>query len=486
MNKDSSKLLKTSIIYAIGQIVTQVMNFFLIPIYTNKLGKIEYGKIAIINTFTGFVSSFLILSIYSGMCRFYKESEDKNEIVSTALNFSYIIGGIVVLISLLFGKPIANLVFKFDNNYRIFLLVIFTSLLGQISSIYTSKYLMEYKALKVTAVEVIRLIIQFSTIIHFVIFKETGIIGIFYGQFIATLLIFIYFTITEIKNYKFIISNKMLKNMLVYSVGLLPVGVSGWILTLADRYFIDYYNGYGQTGIYHLGYQFGMLINPIFITPFLNSFTPYKFEIYKDDDAKERFKRLFRKYSVIGCFIILGLSIFSKFGILIISNKDFISAYKVVPLVAYSYFLYGKTGYYVLGLQIKNKTYKEGIYMVISAFLNVALNFLFVPKMGMIGAAITTIISYFFLNFMFIIVSQKEYKIDLDIKYQFSIQFITFMLCLLYYFISVKNIKMMYEFIISVIIIFLYFIILIGFKFVSKKELKEELLIIFKRKKNFE
>lgn len=298
----------------------------------------------------------------------------------------------------------------------------------------------------------------------------------------ATAIVFLYFTITEIRNYKMEIANSILKNMLKFSMRLLPANIAGWILTLSDRYFINYYKGYAQTGIYQLGYQFGMLINPVFITPFIYSFTVYKFDVYKDSDAREKFKLLFRRYNILCCLILLGLSLFSKFGITILSNKDFINAYKIVPSIAYSYFLYGKVGYYVLGLQIKIKTYKEGIYMILSAFLNIILNLVFVPKMGMMGAAMATIIAYLVLNIMLVIASQKEYKIDLDLKYNFNIQFITLILYLIYYFVTIKNISIEYEFAMSYLIIVFYFIIILKFKYMSKGELKDIIIAIFRRK----
>ncbi len=58
MSINSKKLLKVSLVYAAGQILIQVINFLLLPIYTNKLGVIEYGKISTITAFTGLLAHF--------------------------------------------------------------------------------------------------------------------------------------------------------------------------------------------------------------------------------------------------------------------------------------------------------------------------------------------------------------------------------------------------------------------------------------------
>jgi O-antigen/teichoic acid export membrane protein len=481
MSINSKKILKISLVYAAGQIFIQGLNFLLLPVYTNKLGVIEYGKISTITAFTGFISSFLILSIHSGLCRFYKDEADKNKIVNTALNFAILISGVMLILLCIFGRPLSKLIFDFGDSYKILCIIVITSILSQISSIYISKYGMEYKALKISIIQVSQLSLQFIIIIYLVLYMEIGLMGVLYGQLIATITVFLVLNIIEFKNYKFELDELLLKSMVVFSLGLLPVNLSGWILTLSDRYFIKYYSGFAETGVYNLGYQFGMLINPIFITPFLNSFTAYKFEIYKDANAKENFKNLFRKYNVIGCFIMLGIAIYSKFGIMVFANSDFSNAYKVVPLILYSYFLYGKTGYYALGFQIKNKTYKIGMYMGFAALLNIILNFFLVPLLGIIGAAIATIISYLALNFIFIKSSNKYYEIDLDTIFQTKVQIVTVVLYGIYYLISVKNIGIAKEFIINIFIMILYVYLLIKIKCIDKDFVLNNTLGILKR-----
>lgn len=470
MNNDN-KLLKNSIIYAIGQVISQALNFFLLPIYTNKLGTEDYGKYATITSFTGFVSMFLILSIYSGFYRFYKEckgnNEQENKMINTALNFAYLMSFFIVILLIIIGKPISQLIFRFDNGYKILCILIITSIISQISSIYTSKYSLEYKALKVSMINIIKYLIQAIFIILLVVYKNEGIIGILYGQLISNILIYLYLIIIEYKNYKFEICINMLRNMMICSVGLLPVNVSGWILQLSDRYFLSTYRDFEITGIYNLGYQFGMLINPIFITPFMGSFMPYAFETYKNDNAKENFKLFMRNYNVIGCFIMICISIFAKSGIYLFANKNFLSAYSIVPMVVYSYFLYGKLFYYALGLQIKNKTYLEGIYMILSAGINIGLNFIVVPKFGMMGAAISTIISYLILNFILIYSSQKEYKINLDLRFIISVQVITLIFYLIYLIYSYFATDICIEILCNIILTLVYIFVLFKFRFID-------------------
>ncbi len=464
MITDLKKFFKTSIIYAAAQIIIQAMNFFLLPVYTNSLGTAEYGRLSTITAFTGLFSTVLIMSIQSGVCRFYREEEDKNRLISTALNFAYVLCIFWCCIILVAGRPLSELIFDFkgsNEGYAVLWITAAASMLNQIISIYISRYSMEYKAFRVVLFQVVQTALQFFIIIILVLKMNMGLMGVLYGQLLSAAVIFIILSCQERNSYRFTIIPEGLKNMLIFSAGLLPVNISGWILTLSDRYFIKYYLGLADTGIYNLGYQFGMLINPIFITPFLNSFTAYKFEVYKNEDASDKFKKLFRKYNTLGCFLMLFIAIYSKFAVMIFANIDFLDAYKVVPIILYSYFLYGKTGYYALGFQLKNKTWKIGLYMLFASAMNIALNFILVPRAGIYGAALSTLAAYLILDLMFILSSNKYYKIDLDIKFQLSAQSITLFIYGIYYIFSIYCTSIWLEFMVNLIIIYLFIIIFI-------------------------
>ncbi|MDB1935841.1 oligosaccharide flippase family protein, partial [Clostridium tertium] len=73
---NSGKFLKVGIIYTIGQLLSKAVSFIMIPIYTRELGTSGFGQLSLVDTAMNFISTFLILSIYSGYIRFYREYED--------------------------------------------------------------------------------------------------------------------------------------------------------------------------------------------------------------------------------------------------------------------------------------------------------------------------------------------------------------------------------------------------------------------------
>ena len=84
---------KIGMVYATGEILSKLLSYMLLPIYTSQLGSAGYGQLALVDTVLEFMSTFATCSIYSGYLRFYREydSKDRLTLKNTAINFAVII-----------------------------------------------------------------------------------------------------------------------------------------------------------------------------------------------------------------------------------------------------------------------------------------------------------------------------------------------------------------------------------------------------------
>lgn len=470
---ENKSFIKIGIIYMIGQVLSKAISFILLPIYTKQLGTAGYGQLALADTVLDFISTFLILNIYSGYIRFYREykSEERSKLKNTAINFALILAIFDLLFVIILGKPIARLIFSFDNSYKILLLIIIRSLLSQFFTLLICDYSLRYEAMITVTLNLIMLIMNLFLSIYFVVYRKQGIIGVYNGYIYSTAIVLIYLVLINLKNYKFEIDKKMLKNMLIFGGGLLPCNISGTILTLADRYFLAGYRNYSETGVYSIGYKFGMLIQPLFVDPFKSIFTPYKFQIWKDEDANSKFSNIFKKYHFLGCLVIILIALYSRIIISIFTTQEYIDAYKIIILILFSYFLYGENEFYNLGIQIKNKTYLTGIIMLLGGIINIILNIILIPKFGMYGAAIATLISYLSINIINSIFSAPLYKVKYDFKSTFINYLLVIFIYFIYYLLAIINKNLIIEFLYNMVFIFIYIYLCLIFKLVKKDEL---------------
>ncbi|PGA45197.1 hypothetical protein COL88_26875 [Bacillus thuringiensis] len=276
---------------------------------------------------------------------------------------------------------------------------------------------------------------------------------------------------------------KYLKDMLYYGGGLLLGQVSAWVLNLIDRFFIKGLISYSAVGIYSISYKIGMLINPVFIAPFAQVFTSFKFKAYKEIDGKDKIKKMFHIYNIIGCFCVFGLSIFGKIGVNILATKEYLEAYKIIPLIAISYFIWGIGQFYSLGLHIANKMVSNSLIVVISAVVNIVLNIVLIPIMGINGAAVATIIAYMIANIFYYYFSEKYYSLGLGIFYPYK-YFAVYVLLYGVYYYFISSLENLYvEFFWNVILCAAYIVLLIAFRFTNVQEIKVFLNTMLHKKK---
>jgi O-antigen/teichoic acid export membrane protein len=166
-------------------------------------------------------------------------------------------------------------------------------------------------------------------------------------------------------------------------------------------------------GVYSMGYKIGMLVQPILMNPFKNIFTPYKFEVYKEQNGREKLLRIFTYYNFIGWLIVLGLSLFANPAIKILATKDYQEAYTIVPIVAFAYFIWSLGEFYSLGLHITNRTMLDSWIVICGAAVNIGLNFLLIPKWGMYGAGTAVTLSYLVMTVIYFCIGQRYYRIGI-------------------------------------------------------------------------
>ncbi|SHK16477.1 Membrane protein involved in the export of O-antigen and teichoic acid [Clostridium cavendishii DSM 21758] len=464
--------IKVGIIYSVGQILSKAITFLLMPLYIKKLGIEVYGQLALVDTILDFILSFVIVSIFAGFTRYYREYNeiDRKKLKNTAINFALIMIIIDIIFVIIFGRKISSVVIGIDNSYYIFCMIVMRAILTQFIMLMLREYDLNYEAQITVVINLVNMLASVGLTILFVVKLNRGIKGIYEAYNIVNLIILIYLFVKNLKTYKMEIDFNMLKSMLKFSAGLIPSSISSTVLTLSDRYFLKGYKSYAETGIYSMGYKFGTLIDPVFVGPFNSIFTPFKFQVWSEDDASIKLNNMYRTYHLLGCFFLLGISMFTKSVLLICKLGEQIEAYKIVPLILISYFVYGKAAFYSLGIQVKNKTYLDGVIMMAGGILNILLNIVLIKPMGMYGAATATIVSYLFMNILYYFVGKKFYFIKYENLIVIKLYIISIILYVGYYFISKNNQNIIIDIIIATILMGIYLLMLIILKIVSKEE----------------
>jgi O-antigen/teichoic acid export membrane protein len=165
------------------------------------------------------------------------------------------------------------------------------------------------------------------------------------------------------------------------------------VLRLSDRYIIGALAGLGEVAVYDIGYKAGSLIM-ILISPFRSAWVPYAYSIAQKPEAPKIFKDVLA-YVVAGSTLLaLGATVFSREIVAILAPESYEGAVSVVGWVAASHLFIAAHPILSTSLVTQRKGHHLAWIAVAGGAVNMALNFLLIPSIGIIGAAIATFAGY--------------------------------------------------------------------------------------------
>ena len=396
--------LKNFSILTVSTLITKLLLFFMLPFYTNLLTIEEYGIIDIISTTVQLAMPIFTLCISEAIIRFTLENENNAKFTINVALKVFIKGYLLIIflsiISCVFLKTNYVYVILF-NLYYIFL---------TLSNIYTY-YLKGLEKIKIIGISsIIRVVILVSLNCLFLIYFKIGIIGYYTSAIISELinvLILIsyknkYCSLNNLNGF----NSNIEKEMINYSKPFVINSISWWINNASDKYIILLFYGTGLTGIYSISYKIPTIIE------FVQSIFSQAWQIsaikeYKSKDSVDFFSTMYNCYNMILVFVVYFILLFLKIIAKLLFAKDFYIAWKYVPFLLLA-ILFGALSGFLGTIYAANKDSKMyAKSTIIGATLNIAINFILIPFLGAYGAAIATLISYFIVWLLRLLLMKK-------------------------------------------------------------------------------
>lgn len=393
-----SKIIKNTSIYAIGNILPAAAGFFLLPIYTRYLTPADYGIVSSMQVLNTILAVFFTLAIEHSVYRLYwdyKTEEEKKDYLGTIIITLCAIA-VIVLIMLFLFNGFVGLIYKsipFYPFYAYAIITAFISVFGLVPKIHLQ---LKKKAGSFVILSTMQFVVNTAFILWYIVGLKVGAEGMLKGQMIGAGVMLPIFLFLAFRIINFCFKPEILRESLKFSLPMIPAFISGWVLDLSDRIFIERYFSLADVGIYSLGYKIAGLVL-IFAAAFSVAYDPIFYKLANSDDQVAAKKQLFsynNTYAMVILLICFLVSLFSKEAIVILLDARYADAYKIVPIIALAYFVSQIGGLMNRSIYQQKKTVAMMLIMASGALLNIALNFLLVPTLGAYGAAYATVFSF--------------------------------------------------------------------------------------------
>jgi O-antigen/teichoic acid export membrane protein len=258
--------------------------------------------------------------------------------------------------------------------------------------------------------------------VFFIVILRKGIEYVFISNVIASVLTLILLFPVIIKNLKISFNKELVNELLKFSLPYIPAGISANIIQVVNRPILTALTNDYTVGVFQANYRLGIFMM-LFVSMFEFAWRPFFLQNAKDPNAKQLFAKVMTLFLVVATVIFIFLTLFIDNIVAIplphrgyLVGKAYWAGLSIVPVILLSYIFYGIYVNLMAGIYIQKKT-KYLIYITGSAaVINIASNFILIPVIGMMGAAVATLISYVVETIGIFYVSRKYYRIEYEYR----------------------------------------------------------------------
>lgn len=403
----SKALISETIIYTIGNLGTKILSFIIVPLYTYYINTSDMGDYDLVNSTISLLTPLLTLQIMDAAYAFMLRDNIKpNECINAVYKFMIIttVLSSVVILAINYFVPIKYC------YYMILQLIVsrfFTALQKLLRGLKNQK-LFTVSGILYTAIFLVLNLIQ-------IVGLKQGVEALFQSAIISYTICIILVLIFEKRLRIFNIrenSFTLQKQMLKFSVPLVPNQLNWWIMNMLDRYIIRFFLGSSANGIFAIAHKFPSVLQLLF-NIFYMSWQDTAITD-KDKNPGEFYSKVFRLYYRFAFSFLIFLIPMTKIFILFAMEESYHSATQYIGLLYLGTVFQAFSSFFGVGYLKNNKTNQAATSSIFGAIINAAIDLALMKFIGLYAAAISTFIGFLIMFIIRVIQTKKTMQIKIN------------------------------------------------------------------------
>lgn len=392
---EKKRLIKNTGIIAVGKISTKLISFLLLPLYTALLSTSEYGTFDYILSIATFCVPFVSALMDESIFRFLidcKTEFERKKVISTAV----LIVGIGIMCFILIGIPAMNLL-KYGYTYYVIAYIVFCVICEMLSALLRGIGRTDQYALFNYMVGASQILLN----VLLIAVLKLGLTGMLLASILAKIGISVLFII-KLRVWQYvdfhIVERKLAREMIVYSLPLIPNKVSWTIINLSDRIILMNAIGSEATGLYAVSYKFPNLMDTVYGF-FYQSWKESSARVVGNESQNDFYNSIYDYLKRFMFAIVLGMCAFMPLVFRIMINANYYEAIYYIPILLLGTYFANISGFYGGIFTAYKDTKIMGTTTVAAAIVNLVANWLMIRSFGIYAAALSTLIANFAVYF---------------------------------------------------------------------------------------
>lgn len=404
------QLFTNTIIFAIGNVLTKLILFLLMPLYTTSLTTEQYGIADLLTNSIELILPIMTLCISDAVFRLSIDIDiDKKSLLSNGL-YILIRGNIIFILIIL----IFSLLFPNELWFYFYILYLSNSVRQLMAQFTRGIGLVKEFALS-GIISAIALVI--SNII-LLLGLNGGVKSYLIAIIISNISSIIYLVRTgKLTDYieKKSVNKKLLKDMLKFSIPNIPNMLSWWINNVSSRYIISMICGANIAGMFAAASKIPSLIN-VLSSIFQQAWQYSSSKEYVENENSSFYNDVFQYYSgfilIASSSLLMIIPYISKYVLL----GEFYEGWRYIPLLLVSATIGCYSSFFGTFYLVVKKNTVGMISTIVGASINLAICIVTIPTIGVYGALIASIFSYSVITYIRIITTRKYVSIEVNMK----------------------------------------------------------------------
>ncbi len=408
------RLGKHSLIYGVGGLIQRIVAVLLLPLYTRYLSPSDYGAIEALVALSAVIFALLRAGIQSSFFRFYFQADDERgrlTIVRTSFWFTMGTATLALAAGLVFAGAIAQALYG-STEHTDLVRAAFVGLWASMNyDQLTALFRVEERSVSFALASLTNVAVTIGATILLVVVFDKGPLGVLVGNFSGTLAVYAVLLAYRRTQLGLEFDRDVFRRMTAWGMPFVPSVLALNAIDFSDRFFLSRLRDQHELGLYAIGMRISAALL-FLLAAFRTAWPAFAYSIRDDREAKRTYGFVLTYVTFFSAWGALALGLGSPWLVRLLTTPDFYRGSRVVPLLAFAFVVFGA---YVIVVTSIGRAGRRGSNWIVTgaaALLNVVLNLILIPPYGMVGAAVSMLVSYFAMFVGITWKAQRAFRVD--------------------------------------------------------------------------
>jgi O-antigen/teichoic acid export membrane protein len=385
------RLATTGAAYTAASILSKVIAVALLPLYTRYLTPEDYGAAEVLFSAVVLVSIVVRFGLIEAILRFYyKDGENPDEVVRSSFAGLFWLSTAGALALLPLAGPLSEALRSEPDLVRIAIGGLWVLTMWEFM---LTLFRLEERARAFFLTTILSVLASIGLTVILVVGMDEGARGLLLGSYASGAAFLLALILWQRRRLSLRFDSGLLRRLFRFGLPTMPAEVSLYALNFVDRLIILRSLGAAEVGLYSLAVKFAQAVN-VLVRGFQLAWPPLAYSIRDDDEARRTYATVVTLF-VAGCaWAVAGMWLFSRWIVRALAAPKFFDSYEAIGLIAVAVTLYALYLVLVVILGRTGRTEFNFPAAIAGVIVNVVLNLVLVPPLGIVGAGLALVASY--------------------------------------------------------------------------------------------